>query len=92
MTDTPVLGLVLLETENEEVDTKRTWEITPALTAPLELEYEITVFSDNFGEIIVQEYNESRVVSVEKDDTGRIQVLARIKGSEDIAAKAVMKY
>lgn len=92
MTDTPVLGLVLLETENEEIDTKRTWEITPALTAPVELEYEITVFSDTFGEIIVQEYNDSRVVSVEKDDTGRIQVLARIKGSEDIAAKAVMKY
>lgn len=92
MKDTPVLGLVLLETENEDADTKRTWEITPALITPVELEYEITVFSDSFGEIMVQEYNESRAVSVEKDDTGRIQVLARMKGSGETAAKAVMKY
>lgn len=92
MKDTPVLGLMLLETETENIDTKRTWEITPALTAPVELEYEITVFSDHFGEIIVQEYDESHVVSVEKNDTGLIQVFARIKGNEEIAAKAVMKY
>lgn len=92
MKDTPVLGLMLLETENEDTDTRRTWEITPALTTPVELEYEITILSDNFGEIPVQEFDTEHFVSVEKDDAGLIQVFARIKGSEEITAKAVLKY
>lgn len=92
MTDAPVLGLVLLETEKEETDRIRTWEITPALAMPVELEYEITVLSDNLGEIPVQDFSADHLVSVQKDDTGLIRVFARIKGTEATAAKAVMKY
>lgn len=90
MKDTPVLGLVLLETENE--DSGRVWEITGTTVVPVELEYEITVFSDSLGEIREQDFGTDNLVFAEKDDTGLIQVLARIKGSEDIAGKAVMKY
>ncbi len=90
MKDAPVLGLVLLETENE--GTRRLWEISTTAVVPVEAEYEITIFSDNFGEIREQDFSTDNLVFVETDDTGLIQVLARIKDSEEIVGKAVMKY
>lgn len=89
---TPVLGLVLLEIESEGGEAARAWEITGTTVIPVELEFEITIFSDSLGEIREQDFSSDNLVFVEKDDTGLIQVLARIKGSEDIVGKAVMKY
>lgn len=88
--DAPVLGLVLLE--KDDTGTERVWEISASCAVPVELEYEITVFSDNFGEIGVQDFDTDNLVSVEREDTGFIQVFARIKGNSEIAGKALMRY